>query len=465
MATRVRIPLGTPFPLPPSPAPGPPRPRGGASGRRTGGRRAGGRRAARAIGAALLGWAVWAPAPAGERPPCTAQGLPPVRVEVLARGLRRPVALAVRPGEPGRLYVAEQAGRVRVLERAGARWRLLPEPYLDLGDRVVAGGEKGLLGLAFHPRRPELYLSYTQQRGKGLYSRLVRLPLAGAERPDPEREELLLEVAQPFPNHNGGQVAFGPDGFLYLGLGDGGWANDPLNHGQNPGTLLGALLRLDVDRRAGGRPYAIPPDNPLVGRPGARPEVYAYGFRNPWRFSFDRATGELWLADVGQDAREEIDRVRPGRNYGWRIMEGDRCTPGVAARCDRRGLEPPVHAYGHEEGRAVIGGYVYRGRALPGLRGAYLFADYVSRRLWALRRRGGRAVVCRLAALPDAPSSFGEDAAGELYLLGHRRGWLLGLVPGRAPGSPASPGGRAPGGAPAVGASKLGSDAPRAGPP
>ena len=378
--------------------------------------------------AAALGW--WAPAGAGEG--CGDPGrFPPVAVEVVAEGLERPVALVVRPGEPGRLYVAEQAGRVRVLARRGRGWRLLPEPFLDLRDRVASGGEKGLLGIAFHPERPELYLSYTyRRRGGGLYSRIARLPLDAGGRPRREAEEAVLELRQPFPNHNGGHLAFGPDGYLYIGFGDGGWANDPFDHGQNPATLLGALLRLDVD---GGRPYAVPPDNPFVGRPGFRPEIYAYGFRNPWRFAFDRLTGELWLADVGQDAREEVDRVRPGGNYGWRIMEGELCTPGVSPRCDRRGLEPPVHTYGRQEGRAVVGGHVYRGRELPGLRGAYLFADYVTRRLWALRldpAEGGRAVVCRLLeGLPDAPSAFGEDAAGELYLLGHRQGLLLRLVP------------------------------------
>lgn len=386
-----------------------------------------------------------------EPPPDTP--IPDIALVELARGFDRPTQVTAAHDGSRRLYVVEQAGTIRQLEADG---RVAPEPFLDIRDRVTSGGEMGLLGLAFHPRYRDnghFYVNYTTRRAGGrLVTRVSRFDRHDARRADPKSESVLLEVDQPYSNHNGGQLAFGPDGYLYIGLGDGGAANDPHGHGQNLATLLGALLRLDVDRAEANRRYGIPPDNPFVGHPGARPEIYAYGLRNPWRFSFDAATGRLYLADVGQDAVEEIDVIEKGGNYGWNIMEGDICTPGVNPDCKPpRGYVAPIHVYRHPEGFSVTGGFVYRGRAIPDLCGVYLFADYVTRRLWGLRDDGTRvrrhrellspALSGRLASrlfsggLP-AISSFGEDEDRELYVVDHEGGRLLKIVaapPKRSP--------------------------------
>jgi glucose/arabinose dehydrogenase len=230
-------------------------------------------------------------------------------------------------------------------------------------------------------------------------------------------EVRLLEVPQPFPNHKGGQLAFGPDGFLYVGLGDGGSGNDPMGNGQNLGALLGKVLRLDVSGGASA-PYRVPADNPFAGREGARGEIWAYGLRNPWRFSFDPATGQLWLGDVGQNEREEVNIVTRGGNYGWGVMEGTGCLGQRA--CDREGKILPVKEYETGQNCSITGGFVYRGSAIPALRGAYVYADYCSGRIWALRYDGSSLTAD--AELIDAPlmiSSFARDNAGELYVLAH----------------------------------------------
>lgn len=334
-----------------------------------------------------------------------------VGVSLVAEGLRDPVALAVAPGD-ARLFVVEQIGRIRVIERG----RLLAEPFLDLRDRLSSGGERGLLGLAFHPgfaRNGQFFVNYTDPAGD---TRVVRYTVAaGGAKADVSSARLILRVEQPWANHNGGHLAFGPDGRLYVGLGDGGSGGDPQDNGQNLGTLLGKMLRLDVDR---GSPYAIPADNPFRTRAGVRPEIWALGLRNPWRYSFDRATGELWIADVGQNRWEEI-HVAPagaaGLNYGWRRLEGSHPFRG-ATPADS--MQRPIVEYSHDDGCSITGGFVYRGRAVSALSGAYVFSDYCQGWLRSFRRVGGRpADFTEWDVRPlGAVTTFGEDAAGELLV-------------------------------------------------
>lgn len=342
--------------------------------------------------------------PARAEQPAMAIALEPV----VSGGLRHPVYVTHAGDGSGRLFVVEQPGRIRIVTGG----RLLEAPFLDLTDRVRYGGEQGLLGLAFHPAyraNGRFFVNYVRRSDGATVIAEFRVSS------DPDRaqpaEKPLLVVAQPYPNHKGGMVEFGPDGLLYLALGDGGSAGDPGNRAQNTHELLGKLLRIDVDR---GTPYAIPRDNPFAGG-GGRPEIFAYGLRNPWRFSFDRETGELWAADVGQDDWEEIDLVTRGGNYGWRIMEGAHCFRPREG-CARGGLIPPVAEYGHEQGRcAITGGYVYRGRRLPALRGAYIYGDYCSGELFALTE--GRPH--RLLKTELQIASFGQDQDGELYVVDH----------------------------------------------
>jgi len=312
------------------------------------------------------------------------------------------------------MFVVEQAGRIRILS-AGA---ILPAPYLDIRDRVRLGDELGLLGLAFHPRYPtngRFFVNYTRNGPEGLETVIAEYAVSPT---DPnlalrDSERILLRFRQPFVNHNGGMLAFGPDGFLYIGTGDGGSGGDPQGNGQNVETFLGKILRIDVDS---GAPYSSPPDNPFVGQRG-HDEIWAYGLRNPWRFSFDRATGRLFAGDVGQVTREEIDIITRGRNYGWNIMEGTLCfLPSV--NCNRTGLTLPIHDYGRSLGSSVTGGYVYRGRAAPSLTGKYIFGDFGSGRLFALTEiSGGQWEAEELLATGFNISSFGEDSSGELYVL------------------------------------------------
>jgi glucose/arabinose dehydrogenase len=322
--------------------------------------------------------------------------------------LEQPVAMAVRPGERT-LYVVEQVGRVRAI-RGG---QLDPAPVADISGQVTAGGEQGLLGLAFSPDGRYLYLHYTDREGD---HQIAELTMSG-RRADPGSQRSLLRIEDPYGNHNGGQLAFGPDGRLYIAFGDGGGGGDPLGSGQSLGTLLGKILRIDP-RPAGGRAYRVPSDNPFVDRDGARPEIWAYGLRNPWRFSFDAATGDLWIGDVGQNAYEEVD-FEPagsgGRNYGWNRREGRHPFSG-GDRPD--GAVDPVIEYGRDDGCTVIGGFVYRGRRIGGLRGAYLYGDYCSGWVRAARTRDGKVLEQRDLGL-EVPSlsSFGTDAAGELYAL------------------------------------------------
>ena len=333
-----------------------------------------------------------------------------------ALSLSRMVGMTYPPDGSDRLYVVLQPGRIvffpndREVDSA--------ELFLDIRDRVNdRGEEEGLLGLAFDPQYADnghLYVYYSASSPRR--SVVSRFSVSADGRADPGSERVLLEVAQPFANHNGGQIAFGPDGYLYIALGDGGSRGDPQENGQDLGTLLGSILRIDVSTVDSTGAYAVPSDNPFVGHSGARPEIWAYGLRNPWRFSFDRATGDLWTADVGQNRFEEVDIIRPGLNYGWNIMEGVHCFK--PSECDRTGLEMPVAEYGREDGCSVTGGYVYRGSSLPSLYGAYVYGDYCSGRIWALRHDGDE--VTEHMQIVDSGlriPSFAEDAAGELYVL------------------------------------------------
>lgn len=337
-----------------------------------------------------------------------------LELRTVVQGLTQPVSLTTAPGD-SRLFVVEQPGTIRILE-GGV---LAPTPFLDLTDRVgSAGPEQGLLGLAFHPdyaQNGRFFVSYTGVDGSSTVEELSADP--GASEADPATGSLVLRVEQPQPNHNGGHLAFGPDGMLYLGLGDGGGEGDPEVNGQDPATLLGTILRLDVDGEA---PYEIPPDNPFVGDPEARPEVWAYGLRNPWRFSWDPARDLLFVADVGQDRWEEVNVVassQGGLNFGWSTMEGTDCFG--ASTCNQSGLQPPQIVYGHDQGCSVTGGVVYRGAAIPDLDGLYILGDYCQGWIAVAALQGPFVVAVQQLALSSAGSitSFGVDAQGEVYVL------------------------------------------------
>lgn len=341
-----------------------------------------------------------------------------VRLELVASGLSFPVYLAAPPGDMNRLFIVEKTGAIRII-KDGA---LLPDPFLDLSGQVSGAGEQGLLGLAFDPgyaSNGRFFVHYTIQNDDNQVS-LFQVS-SDPDRADPGSGQVILSVPRDFTNHNGGQLTFGPDGFLYLGLGDGGGSSDPQDRGQSTADLLGSILRLDVQA---GTSYTVPADNPFVGQPGAQPEIWSYGLRNPWRFSFDRGTGDLYIADVGETRFEEID-VAPaadgggrGANYGWSLMEGSHCF--AAQQCDRDGLAFPVHEYNHSTGCSVTGGYVYRGTLIPALQGHYLFADFCQGWVRSFRYAGGAATeLTDWSALRPGGmiTSFGEDAAGELYVL------------------------------------------------
>jgi glucose/arabinose dehydrogenase len=338
-----------------------------------------------------------------------------VRLEQVAGGFKQPTDLQFVPCDPRLVIVLQKEGAARWLDLdGGASGTLLALP-------VLSDSEQGLLGLAFHPRYLEngrFFLHYTLRVGRKDVSRVEEwgVPVgADLRQASPTPVKSLLEVEQPYPNHNAGQLAFGPDGYLYIGYGDGGFRADPHGHGQNARTLLGSMLRIDVDRQQDGRAYAIPEDNPFVGKEGFRPETWAYGLRNPWRYSFDRQ-GRLWVADVGQDAWEEVAIVRAGENHGWNIREGFACF-APKRNCPSEGLAPPVHVYGRDQGQSITGGYVYEGAALPHLRGRYLFGDFVTGRVWALGLDAeGEAQVALLGRWPVLPSTFGQAADGEVYL-------------------------------------------------
>ena len=335
--------------------------------------------------------------------------------------LRRPVVITHAGDNSGRLFVVTQQGVIHVFPNRPDVAET--QTFLDIEAKVAYAdtkNEEGFLGLAFHPnykRNGFFFAYYTEEPSTSVISRF-QVSKDDSNVADPDSEEVLLKVKQPYWNHNGGTLAFGPDGYLYIGLGDGGKFNDPHMNGQNIQSLLGSILRIDVDHRTKDRPYAIPEDNPFVEQPRfARPEIYAYGFRNIWRLSFDRKTGQLWAADVGQDFWEEINVIEPGKNYGWNLREAQHKF-GLVGSEARPDLVDPIFEYDHEVGKSITGGLVYRGTEVPGLQGYYLYADYVSGKVWGLKYDldSRRVTANRHIAGDNVPViTFGDDAAGEVY--------------------------------------------------
>lgn len=354
---------------------------------------------------------------------------------------KRPVCTAVPPDGSGRIFLVEQNGRILILP--SDRTDRETELFLDISDRQpLVSNEEGLLGFDFHPRFQEngkCYLYYSQQKPRRSVVSEIRISNDDPAKADLSTERILMEIPQPFGNHNSGPIVFGPDGYLYIALGDGGSANDPHGNGQNLTTLLGSVLRIDVDSKTGELPYGIPPNNPFAGQAdGIRGEIWAYGFRNPWRMSFDRKTGELWLGDVGQNKWEEVNLVVKGGNYGWNAREGFHTfaeQKGIAVNHIAPVIEYP-HAPGmpdqlieHGIGLSITGGFVYRGQKIPELEGVYVYADYIIGMIWGLQYRKGK--LSRHGVLVDAPlepriekkpviraiAGFGEDSAGELLIL------------------------------------------------
>ncbi len=364
----------------------------------------------------------------------------------------RPLFVAFTPTDADHAYVVTQPGHVFVVPRDGGKSDR--RVFLDMTKRVLTDNwEEGLLGFQFDPAYAEngfVYVCWSERvperaetMGNGKSAKSNRQSVVSrystkasdAGRVVDEASELrLLEVFQPFGNHNGGTIVFGPDGMLYIGLGDGGAANDPFANSQSKANLLGKVLRIDVRGATADEPYTVPADNPFVGEAGARGEIWCYGLRNPWRIAFDRATGDLWCADVGQNRIEEVDRLVRGGNYGWNVMEG---TEEFRLRRDKgpipAGLVAPIAEYSHREGLSITGGHVYRGDRIPGLRGWYVYGDFITLRMWAVRedREAGKHEVVTLERAPMQPSSFAEEPDGELLMTGFqgRRGGIFRLVP------------------------------------
>lgn len=353
--------------------------------------------------------------------------LPRLALTQVARGLDAPLFVGAPEGDTSRLFVVEQTGRIRIVRNG----TVAPTPFLDLSAAISAGGERGLLGLAFHPdyaTNGRFFVNFTNPAGNTVIAE-YRRSAGDVDVAAPEAARVFFTVEQPFANHNGGMVAFGPDGFLYIGLGDGGSGGDPFDNAQSLDTKLGKVLRIDVDA------YPTPPAGNV---PGGDPDIWDLGLRNPFRFSFDRGTGDLYIGDVGQNAVEEIDlepRAAGRRNYGWRITEGTRCF-NPATGCNLTGLTLPVAEYSHDDGCSVIGGYVYRGTVIPGLVGRYLYGDFCSHRIWSFVRDGGQ-VTSALELTDDLDpqraldsiTSFGEDANGELYVVDGAGGLVFRVDP------------------------------------
>ncbi|KAA3655078.1 MAG: glucose dehydrogenase [Chloroflexi bacterium] len=376
------------------------------------------------------------PTPTPTETPTSTPTPMPVQVNSISLKTIIPEGQLVRPtylthAFDNRLFIIEQVGKIRIVENGV----LLAEPFLDLQDRVGSfANEQGLLGLAFHPEYVEngrFFVNYTNPGGSTVIARF-QVNSGNPNLADPDSERILLTIGQPFNNHNGGQVGFGPDGFLYIAMGDGGSAEDPQNNGQNPATLLGSLLRIDVNYDDGTNFYAVPSTNPFVNDDAIRNEIWSYGWRNPWRFSFDRATGDLFVADVGQYTYEEV-HFQPanstgGENYGWNIMEGQHCFN--AESCNSEGLQLPIFEYNHSSGCSITGGYVYRGTAFPSLTGNYFVGDYCTGIIWSvIPQADGSWTNTQVLFLEKQISSFGEDANGELYAVGHATGEVWQIQP------------------------------------
>ena len=353
---------------------------------------------------------------------------PLVRLTTVASGFTQPVDLQFVPGMDGLAIVLEKQGRARLVQLSERGEPAAPGADI-MSLPVQSASELGLLGWAFHPHYPEnglFYLNDNPEQG-ALRTRISewQLPIAALGKQPPRLLRVLLEIAQPFQNHDGGQVAFGPDGMLYIGMGDGGSRADPQHNGQNLGSLLGKLLRIDVNAQPS---YAIPADNPFLHTAGARPEIWAYGLRNPWRFSFD-PKGRLIAGDVGQDRFEEVDIVERADNQGWNVREASHCFEPERG-CPSAGMIDPIFEYGRDAGNSITGGQVYLGQRIPALHDKYIFGDYVSGRLWSMElpeQREQRAKVERLGRFQHAFSAFARDAKGEIYALDFARGLILRL--------------------------------------
>jgi len=344
-----------------------------------------------------------------------------------------PVELVSPNDNTDRIFVLEQKGKIKVFSnKADAK---TAEVFLDIAGKVNYGGEKGLLGMAFHPdfkKNGFFYINYT--RGNPLETVIVRYKVSASNpnAADPASEMVVLRYGQPYPNHNGGKVAFGNDGYLYIAAGDGGAGGDPGNRAQNKKELLGKIIRIDVNKTSGDQQYGIPADNPFAdNKEGNREEIFAYGMRNPWRFSFDKTTGKLWAGDVGQDKIEEVDIIEKGGNYGWKIMEADQCYK--SDNCNKAGLIEPVWEYQHgSDGNSITGGFVCHDKNLPELSGKYIYGDYTSGKVWALTYDGKKAVRNeQISQVISGLSSFGEDSKSNLYILAYGDGKVYKIVGGK----------------------------------
>lgn len=381
---------------------------------------------------ATISPSIASPSASASQIPTAAAEPPRLSIEPVLDGLDSPVDLAWRPTDGASMFVVEQSGRIRIV-RDGA---LVERPFLDIADLVTAGGEQGLLGLAFLPSAEEgrFFVYYTDSEARQVVASYDTMA-DDADRADPSTARIWLTMPDEFANHNGGSLVFGPDGYLYIGTGDGGGGGDPLDSGRHLDTLLAKVLRIDVavDQGADADPrYRVPPDNPFLETPDARPEIWLTGLRNPWRMRFDRPTGDLWIADVGQNAWEEIDVVRAGTSgldFGWNLMEGAHCFRSAGDSCDRTGLTLPVAEYDHDRGCSVTGGTVYRGSAFPALQGWYVLSDYCSGTFWAIDAASASSEATRqpieVAETDYSISAIAEDPSGELFATDLANGALL----------------------------------------